>query len=378
MDDQRKGLPSASAMWRNAKCSGSQALVNAVRDRGLPLPAPTPEMAAGTRIHSRLAGEGGELSNAEQEAYSALKEAQLKAIVAWNKEGPPLFLEELVEQRLWFHLGLEPLFSGQPDYIRIEGSRALVLNYKSGWNEVPPAADNLQLRAEIVLLKANRPLLTRIDGQILALHRPDFDRVSYGASELYRAQAEILAIVNRSVKQPDIRIPGAWCALCPAQAYCQEALEVARATLPLEERISVRELPRGEEGARLYTWIGQAKKLLALLEQTYEQILETEPDALPGFILPARGKSRRIVPYPERLKIALSAFLTPEEIDGCATYRVAKIEELLGIKYKLSGAELKRQFASLAGDSIEVLHDKPSIRALTRKEKASSELTNGI
>ena len=179
-----------------------------------------------------------------------------------------------------------------------------------------------------------------------------------------------MAIADRTTWEADKRSAGHWCRYCKAKSYCHEAINYAQTIPQFNREQAFYELPRGEAGSRLWERIKVAKKLLEELEWAYTRILEVDRDALPGFVLPEQGKERRIVPYPAKLKEALSDYLTDAEVDGCASYHLSKVEEVLGLKHKLEGKELKTLFVKLTSGVVEVLHDRPFIRALTRKEKS--------
>lgn len=381
--DLRRGLASAHSIHRTAECSGSLALINRLRQEGRLYQLTSPEAAAGTRIHQRLAGkdlDGQEvvLSTAETRIADLCQGLAEETLRAWGNGAD---CESITEQRFWWRQGLIPRFSAQPDVVFIDraGHRALVLNFKTGRKESQPEADNLQLRTEIVCLWQNEPELERIDGAIIEpLVSWDNERVTYNLEALRQAENEILAIVDRALWNSHERNAGAWCIYCPARANCREALNYVKTTqsaimeLPRNED-ALLELPRGELGAALWERMKVVKKLIETIEESYTGILETEPDALPGYILPKEGRARRMVPYPARLKAALSEWLTPEEIDGCAEYHIAKIQEVFGLKHKLEGKKLAEKFWSLTEEVVEVLHDRPFVRPLTKKERDESK-----
>jgi hypothetical protein len=286
-------------------------------------------------------------------------------------------LEILVEKRLWYRQGLDRIFSGQADYVCLDhaAGRALIIDYKTGRLEVDTAADNLQLRALVVLLKHNWPFLTEISATIIEPWVSwESEFVVYSGEALEQAQNQILSYVDLARWAPEVRFAGPHCKHCPARAHCQEAIDFA---LSLSE--SERDdkgliiLPRGEPGVALWEKIKVAKKLLKGLEEAYERILENEPEALPGYIMPPQGRERRIVAYPAKLKAALAPYLSSEEIDGCAEFHVAKIEELLGLKHKIAGKALERTFADAIGDVVSIVHDKPFIRPLTKREREAQK-----
>jgi len=388
MTDPRLGRPSASSMWRVANCFGSQTLITSLRQVGKYYELPSREAQSGDRIHNFLAfdalggtaqaGDFIETMTADERAV-AKKAAEIRdQLVNEWLGGKPANGKPIIEKRFYYRQGITARFSGQPDYVLIDGTRALDINYKTGRKEALSAADNLQLRTEIVLLKHNYPELTEISGVI---DEPfvtwDPERVIYREADLLKAENQILGFVDRADWEKETRVPGPWCEYCPARAYCREARGYIQ-TIPNPEVGAIMEqLPRGELGVQLWEKIKVAKKLLATLEETYEKILEDEPDALPGYLLPKEGKARRIVPYPAKLKTALAAYLNDEEIDGCAEYRLGKIEELIGIKHRIDDkTQVSKIVKELTGDAVTIIHDKPFIRPLTKKER-QAQLTNG-
>jgi Protein of unknown function (DUF2800) len=384
--DPRRGLPSASAMYRVANCPGSQTLINSVRSVGKYYELPTREMVSGTRIHGYLALDAlGDRPQAQDflsamnsdERFVSRKAGEIRDAFVSEILGNGQEKELIIEKRFWYRQGLNgPRFSGQPDFIAIKGKRALVINYKTGRIQAEPVADNLQLRTEIVLLKHNRPELEEIYGTIdepFVCWEPEL--VNYDEQSFAKAEAQILAFVDRAAWERDKRIAGPWCAKCAARAYCAEAMAYIETIPNPDIGTIIKELPRGQAGVVLWEKIKLAKKLLETLEQTYERILADEPDALPGYILPKKGRGRRIVPDPAAFKQSLAAYLSGEELDQCATYHVAKVEELLALKDKLKPGAAHKLIAQLTKDTVLVIHDAPFIRPITKREREA--LLNG-
>jgi hypothetical protein len=382
-------------MYRLANCPGSHTLITSLRQAGRYYELPNRYTVTGQRIHRWLATEQlveranpffqeAEKEMNVEELRLADKCAKLRndLVIEWN--GVDSFdgsdLERIIEQRFWYRQGLWPRFTGQPDFALIDqrNRRAIIVNYKTGRIEAEPAADNLQLRTEIVLLKHAHPELEEIDGAIIEpMLTWESERVHYALASLAEAENQILAIVDRAQWERNKRFAGSWCALCPARANCREALDYVQ-SVPRPDLMNSAfvELPRGEPGTVLWEKIKVAKKLLATLEEVYTQILEAEPDALPGYVLPAEGHEQRQVPFPAKLKAALAEHLTSDEIDGCAKFYLGKIEELFGLKHKLAGKELEKTFGRLISDAIAIVHDRPFIRPLTPKERAAAAKTN--
>jgi hypothetical protein len=386
--DERKGLPSASAMYRLSKCPGSLALSKWVKKGGYYEPR-DPWASRGTAIHIWLMLEAAAAYSPEARAplkeagddlgaddmRTALKcvELRKRLVREWAPEADNWILRPILERRYWYRAGDVARFSGQPDYILtdIENRRGLVINYKTGRVESEPAADNLQLRTEVVLLKHDRPELDEIQG---AIDEPNVDwqpeRVSYASEAVFKeAEGEILAIVEEATWNAKTRNAGPWCVNCAARVYCRQARDYAESALVIQYGLDVKDLPRGEAGVALWQKIGAAVRLFKIIKDNYEQILKTEPDALPGYTLPAEGNERRDIVSAKALKAALAAYLTADEVDSCATYWLGKVEEKFGEKTSMKGLRRKRAFTELIEDVLEITHDKPFIRPLTKAER---------
>jgi hypothetical protein len=387
--DPRKGLPSASSMFRLSNCPGSLELISVLKKSGKYIEIPSPYAESGTRIHRWLYFEAlgasalADLAEAAKamstaELATAQKCAELRSglLSQWAPlEGNQY--EWILEKRLWFRAGLWPRFSGQQDFAVIDrttNARAFLTDYKSGRKEAQEAADNLQVRTGAILLKEAEPTLEEIDGSITEpLVSWDPIRVRYTNASLLEAKKEILGIVDRAERESTKRVAGTWCGLCPARANCREALDYVESVRnPTLMKDAIMELPRGERGVQLWEKIKVAKKLIETLEKTYTAILETEPGALPGYILPAEGKERRVVPYPRKLKDALAQYLTDDEIDGAASFHLTKLQEVLGLKHHIEGKELEKLFDKLTSNAVTIGHDAPFIRPTTRREKEAN------
>lgn len=366
-------------MARLEACPGSLAMVNAVRGRYPELT--NPYAASGTRIHEFLASTNGQgenlaiekrLTAEEMSVARKCQDQRTELINAW-RDNEHEYLEFIIEKRLWFRNGLIPRFSGQPDLVVINAKKALAIDYKTGRLEADPVADNLQLRADVVLLKHNFPELEEIDAAIIEpLVSWESERVHYAGGALAKAEDEILAIVDGALWN-HTRTAGPHCKYCPARTYCEESLTYA-SSLPNPEHIKPIALPRGPQGTIFWERIKYAKGLLVELERLYTEILESEPDALPGYVLPEVGRERRQVVSPAILKMRLDQYLTPEEINGCAEFRLGKIEELIGIKFRLEGKELAKLTKELSAllvstGAVGIFHDRPFIRPLTKRER---------
>lgn len=379
MTDCRRSLPSASMMAGLAACPGRLSMTNALRESGLYRELPNKDAASGNRIHWWLATtpfhlrenltSGQQLNGWEMSTARRAREMQLELINAWYGQGEQE-LDSLVECRLFYRTGLRPRFSGQPDFILLNDSRALLLDFKTGRIESDPSSDNLQLRTYAVLLKHNYPELVDIEAAIIEPNVSwESERVRYMEADLLQAENQILAIVDEAAWNQERRA-GTWCKHCPARIHCPEAQNWIQTALDYSQAKSlIRDLPRGEAGSNLYAKIGLAEKLLKEMKDCYKQILLADPGALPGYILPEEGHRRRTVTDPAAFKKALEVEIKPEDIDLLADYPISKIEALFGETTGFNGKKLRAEFERLTAGSVTVTNDEPFIRALTKRER---------
>jgi hypothetical protein len=362
-----KWISSASMIHRIAQCPGSQELVETLRAKGEPVKKTDPAAEKGIRIHQYLKEHPQPVTTLDDDELKiafACIELREKIVTDWFDQSAGAAIA-IREQRFYYRRYLRPLFTGQIDYALIQGKRALIVDYKTGRREAVEAADNMQLRVLSVLLAHEFDDLEQIDACIIEpLVSRSPVRVRYQQDDIAVAAAEIAEIVERARRESNLRIAGPWCEYCPAKTHCPEC----RATLDTIHAghtvlITTGDLPRGDEGTALWEKIKIAKKLIEALEEAYLRILENEPEALPGYVLPKQGRKRRFVAYPAKFKEALADYLSAEQIDGCATYHIDKIKQLFALRHP------PEQFDELIAQVVQVTYDNAYIRKEMRPER---------
>lgn len=217
MNDERKGLPSASSMERYMLCPGSYQAERDLPDEG------SEDAASGNRIHAVLAGEKVTPPLTDEEGTTMLA-CQTQANALLDAYLP--HRDEIhVEKRYWW--GQQ--WSGKPDVVAIDTlqGHAVVIDYKTGRGEVASAEGNMQLRALTVLVNAEHQV-ERITVAIVQPLSGEASVCTYQADDLRKARIEILAIIT-AIHQPDApRRPSAKaCRYCKAKTTCPEAREGA-------------------------------------------------------------------------------------------------------------------------------------------------------
>ena len=266
--DPRRNVPSASEAYRLDNCPGARKAAACCP----PLPAGD-DASMGIRVHAAL--ETGPMSP----AWEALKAGEEQTgRMCWNQmlqvvsdwDGQDDSCADVAED-MWNRgakeqrLGLTALgkvipvtpeskatfvFTGMADVVVKQGNRAIVMDYKTGREEVSDSADNAQLRALAVLVAGSDASIEEVTVCIIQpwVGKPKpavFDKAALSAA---RDWLNDLLLREKNATPEDLRA-GDWCKYCPAMGYCkatrQEVMEIAK-PMRLET------LPVGNEKAALF------------------------------------------------------------------------------------------------------------------------------
>jgi RecB family exonuclease len=222
--DPRHGLPSASAFERLVECPPSHQMALGIED------TESAAAASGTRIHAVLANEAdiSTLSPDEEQTHDMCK-AQADALIAEHITGTDV--ETLTEVRLGLtHFGRAVVvsnkaqqslrFTGQADLIIIDGSHALIIDYKTGRGDTADAVDNHQLMALAALVSLYRP----ITSATVAIVQPWAGKptvAQYDLETLRQAEAKLISTLNTAEQATAAdAVAGNHCKWCKAKMIC--------------------------------------------------------------------------------------------------------------------------------------------------------------
>jgi len=222
--DPRHGLPSASAFERLVECPPSHAMSLGIAD------TESAAAASGTRIHAVLAGEAdiSTLSSDEEQTHDMCRH-QAEALIAEHITGTDV--ATLTEVRLGLtHFGRAVVvsnkaqqslrFTGQADLIIIDGSHALIIDYKTGRGDTADAVDNHQLMALAALVSLYRP----ITSATVAIVQPWAGKptvAQYDLETLRAAEAKLISTLNLAEQAtPADAVAGNHCKWCKAKMAC--------------------------------------------------------------------------------------------------------------------------------------------------------------
>lgn len=226
--DPRAGKPSASGFYAMSLCP---AKFRAEQDCGLP-EKPREWTEDGNKIHEWLKLRAEHEIGIYRGVLPVLSPANLdvaEAIWATAEETVTKRLECLlkdaeivsIEERLWDH---ESRFSGVPDLLAVEGTFGVILDFKSGWLDVPSPEVNLQLRALAVLADQKWPgrswACTTISRYGVAKPPVVYEGEDLKASEFDLGLIMQHALQPNAVFRPSLEA----CRYCRARPTCKAAL----------------------------------------------------------------------------------------------------------------------------------------------------------
>lgn len=298
IEDPRENLPSASSFGITYHCAGSENLIRALPPEALNIVDEPDEMRdRGVKLHDALwQSDPSGLEEDEFEDYTKAAKFAEAVENSWYSQiggltrGTTLYREE----RLWLmDDGLEKLLSGQPDFVRVCGKDALVMDYKTGWNHaLTPSEQSHQLRTLAVLVWKNYGCTNIRVGFIKPKsHYDPTDCTDYTESDLIQAEQQILHALWKA-KQPDAqRTPGSHCNWCKAKGHCSEA--GAYALLPSVIGPDPLEIVQFMQPADLLVLVERSTIILKVLEAAKKRAraLPTETLAALGWQV---GKGKRL------------------------------------------------------------------------------------
>jgi hypothetical protein len=251
------------------------------------------------------------------------------------------------------------IITGHPDFVQIGtiyGLRtALILDFKSGYLDVPLPELNDQLRAYAVMIWQDAEL--KID-QVFACIVPRWRRtpapVHYSSADLPLALADVIEVWRASQVETAPRRPSVEaCRYCRARAtsFCVETLMPPKELQTMPDLIN---LSPKQKGDLLVLCDIVAGNIKALRERLFEELKENE-GAVEGWqIVP--GDFRASIPDPSAAFQVVSAWLTGDEFQKCLTVRKsdleAELKATLYVKESIKGKAAKQRIEEILSPVI--------------------------
>lgn len=356
IEDERRGVPSASGLERVALCPGSWAL-----EQQCPPDEDSPYAAEGSMLHAVLAGEISDdgLTSDQQWIVSECQDTEARIVANLDMESASVERE----QRLWYP---DPAFSGKPDAIYIQGTKLLAVDYKTGRGAVPSAESNWQMRALAVLTAHHYGVTDVYVALIQPRGKEPLTICHYNERNLERAARSITNVIRKAMSAEAPRVPGdKQCRYCRAKMFCPEIRGEALSIVPVEAiTTAVVELPTltAEQLAVLLPKCELAEQVIKGVKAQAKQLLENGGE-IDGYAL-QEGATRREIPDAQKAYAKLDDIVTPEEYAGVCTVGLGKLEKLYGEKAGLKGGALRAALAGRLGDAM--IEKPPAAPSLVR------------
>lgn len=354
-----------SELERTALCPGSAAICA----QAPPLPE-NADAASGTRIHHWLTTGEGVLDHNEQHTAQMCQEVQRQVLAkVWPQRDPNkpfdfAWLERAMDRQIGRGLGL----TGHPDLVLGGESLALLVDYKTGRNEVAAAADNLQMRGYDVLIASKLDEDGLVPPVIYAAviqpwAKPQFTLCRYEPADHKKALAQIRKALRAASKPDAPRIPGeAQCRFCPAKAFCPEANAKLAEMVPSTDA-PLESLPEDKLVLRL-DYIKQAEGMIEAWKAEARRRLESGIPVGDWTLQPGR-KTRNITDLGLLYARLKAQGATDEQFTAACKMGIGTLETLVNTLTGFTGAPLEQKVKQLLDGIVETATARP---ALARKK----------
>jgi hypothetical protein len=360
----------ASSLHRYRHCTGSPKAEAAVRqdmaDKGIRDPAEAAWTGNGRIVHDALKDDS-KMKDLEDDLFDVATHLAESAAYVVDKIFPEsdgiergIVVRERDEPFCVTHNG-KPVISGHPDFIQygtIYGKLvALILDFKSGFLEVPAPECNDQLRAYAVAVWQESQSTDEPLDEVYASIIPRFGRatpVHYTDADLPNALFDLIDVhegITKSQETIDaavknalangenaeeaaqkaynalIRIPSVdACRYCQARATsrCPETLYTPETLKTMPSLIDLTPEEKGELLALSKIVQGNIKKLT---DRLYEE-LESDPEAVTGWEL-APGKIAKNIENVAACYSQVQDLLEPDEFQNCLKVQKTKLTTAL-------------------------------------------------
>lgn len=337
---ERAGLPSASSAPRLAPCPGSWRMEMNLQD----LRKYAEDADSGTRVHDVMAGKPGQtLDPAEQRMVDGLGKSRDRYVSEWEDSiqhevaaaGATGDETLSIEERWWLHAGVTPVTSGKWDHLERRGNAFLLLDYKTGWQELPALRSNLQLRVYALLVYQKHPEAESIT--VAIVKGSDYEQEKLWTFTYTRADLEAAwfwwqNVLNNVFSDNPPLVSGDHCQFCRAQSHCPARMAVIE-TMHLR---SVESTPWAmldpyRKGHLLSAAIQAAKLADAIKEQAKADLKEGIP--VNGFYLGKESSAGTDVDdIPDAYQRWLAAGGTHDEFMECASVSFSQLRDKLAAK----------------------------------------------
>ena len=356
MDDERKGLPSASSWRRYELCHGSYQLEKEAKRIGQSAHGASEWAEMGKGIHARLEGKEVKLSESEAQTAQLLKERgdeQIERIFQGEEYA------QVREKRLWLKVNDQLALSGRFDVVSYTRKVALVQDYKTGFT--PPEAEdqNAQMGVLAVLVALAMLEVEEVVCQIVS--GPfGISEFRYDLQALGKAYNQIVDVLEAINAEDAPLAPGVeQCRHCGAKLICQAVKDTV--VRPLT-KLQMSALPAdGPQAAKLLDEVEIMASLLKEIKKFYAGKFEDPTYTIPGYQMVPGATVREVTDW-ETARSRLSEFLPIQQLNSAADYRLGELEKSLGKALKLKAPQAKEKMNQILDGLVKIKENSASLK----------------
>lgn len=390
MSDERKGVPSASGLYRYAACPGSFHA-----EQG----CPEDESAAalsGIVTHAILSGSLGVAnfaahlprlpSEAEIESARECRDLVLSQFPWLSSDDVP----QWKEKRLWLRDdSFRPLFSAKCDLIGLHPDHPIVvIDYKTGWLDFPTAWTSWQITGQVAVVSGDgffseQDLERGIIGCIVAPHAPKKVTITELSPDRYLECQKVVLDIQQQLRPDAPRTAGPHCKYCLAKLECETFIATGQAPmdhitvpdpLPLVDKdraikaatkATIRNLSQSKLD-ELLTQVSICRWLCDAAEDEAMLRIALDPEAMPNWKLSRPVSVRTVTNVGRVFQVVSQLGITAEMFSAACKIGVIALEQLVHSALG-SGVEGKRTLKNTKQWMEENLAD-----VIVRIPKASS------
>ena len=346
--DERKGKPSASRMHRIMACEASLQL-----EAILPPGPESDDAERGTAMHKAFeTHDDSDLSFEERETVTTAR-AQVKQIIADHLPGE---VPDIIrEKRLW--MGED--FSGQADLIAFGKKTTVIVDFKSGRNEVEAPEDNWQLRTLAVLVIANYVPADRYVVAVVQPHCGTYAAASFTQKQVWQFMVDISQGLARGYAPEALQRTkaGEHCHHCRALGMCASTRTEVNEVACLPTKLEIMPSDQlGELGAKA----DRVEKAVELIREEIRARINAGVD-VPGWKL-TKGASRRSIPDAVLAYNKLSNSLNVHQFLDCCNVGLGKLVQAVALSEGFTEKESEDEVKTKLGGAVMVSQDRASLR----------------
>lgn len=362
-------LPSASEMSTVAECPGMPALKQRLHHEGRLLDLGSPASERGSEGHLGIAGEEYDEEVVEEASVEEANALETSMYRDWlERIGDERIGDPVREERLFGHIGVEPIFTAKPDmHVQsLDSPRGLVIDHKLGFEEVPPPAVNLQIWTQVAAIAENKGL-EEVSADICQPAIWKQPRLAVYSGLVLRAAVNTVRRISlTSIYHPKL-IAGPHCGSCPARSGCMTGIAWANRqkqfAAEIVDKVATLDPVRSD---MVYEGLGSAIKILAATKKLLVARKREDSSFMSGYKFIS---GRRSV---ENTALAIARLedegISRNVLESALKFSVSQVDKLIQKHFRIPEQAAKEKLSGILSGLINTA--EPSLRRKNSKELA--------